>query len=219
MFIPLTEHIELERERRSVRKDGVEIRLTGLEFGLLDYLTKHADQICSRTDILNAVWGNAFKYDTGTIDVHLNALRRKLGFTKTYPIETIRGVGLRFKLPTTNDQRQTTNDIQTFIINWLQSHEAEIKAYNLVPTLHLTPFVNEITIAPEVLQKMLDSILAALLSSLTPHNPQPLNSQSSSPSQVDRLGLIITSKLHLQHFLFSIEINGIVSELRIPLSS
>lgn len=83
--------IEADREKRVVRKDGREIRLTGLEFGLLDYLSSHANHICTRDKLLERVWGERFRYDTGTIDVHLNALRRKLGFSKSAPIETIRG--------------------------------------------------------------------------------------------------------------------------------
>ena len=116
MYIPVGNHIELDRELRSVRKDGQEVKLTGLEYGLLAYLTQHADRICSRTELLENIWGEAFQYDTGTIDVHLNALRRKLAFSKTAPIETIRGVGLIYR-----SQRSATAytiDLQSFVIRW-----------------------------------------------------------------------------------------------------
>ena len=198
MYIPVGNHIELDRELRSVRKDGQEVKLTGLEYGLLAYLTQHADRICSRTEILENVWGEAFQYDTGTIDVHLNALRRKLGFSKTAPVETIRGVGLIYR-----SQRSTTAytiDLQSFVIRWLHSHEAQINARGLTPSLHLTPFVNEITMPPQVLQQMLDANLAALLSTARP-------------------GILrIHSKLNMTHFIFSLDINGTVSELRIPIN-
>ena len=97
MYIPIGPHIEIDRDLHSVRKDGKEVRLTGLEYGLLEYLSRHADRICSRAEILYSVWGQRFQYDTGTVDVHLNALRRKLGFSKTMPIEAIRGVGLIYR--------------------------------------------------------------------------------------------------------------------------
>lgn len=198
MYIPVGEHIELDRELRSVRKDGQQVRLTGLEYGLLAYLTKYADRICSRSEILENVWGNAFQYDTGTIDVHLNALRRKMGFTKAHPIETIRGVGLIYR--SQRNAAAYTIDLQAFVLRWLRSHENEIEAHGLIPDVHLTPFVNEITIQPEVLQKMLDANLAALLSFATP-------------------GVLrIDSKLSLHHFIFSLDINGTVSELRIPIN-
>lgn len=198
MYIPVGNHIELDRELRSVRKDGQEVKLTGLEYGLLAYLTQHADRICSRTELLENVWGEAFQYDTGTIDVHLNALRRKLGFSKTAPVETIRGVGLIYR-----SQRSATAytiDLQSFVIRWLHSHEAQINARGLTPSLHLTPFVNEITMPPQVLQQMLDANLAALLSTARP-------------------GILrIHSKLNMTHFIFSLGINGTVSELRIPIN-
>ncbi|MBQ7631171.1 MAG: winged helix-turn-helix transcriptional regulator [Paludibacteraceae bacterium] len=197
MYIPVGNHIELDRELRSVRKDGQEVKLTGLEYGLLAYLTQHADRICSRTELLEGVWCSTSQYDTGTIDVHLNALRRKLGFSKTAPIETIRGVGFIYR-----SQRNATAytiDLQTFVVKWLHSHEAEITSHGLVPSLHLTPFVNEIAMSPDVLQQMLDANLAALLSTARP-------------------GILrIHSKLNMTHFIFSLDINGTVSELRIPL--
>ena len=198
MYIPIGNHIELDRELRSVRKDGQEIKLTGLEYGLLEYLSRHADRICSRSEILENVWGNAFQYDTGTIDVHLNALRRKMGFSKTHPIETIRGVGLIFR--SQSNSAAYTIDLQAFILRWLRSHENELEAHGLMPDVHLTPFVNELTIPPEVLQKMLDANLAALL-------------PSSRPGV-----LRILSKLTMQHFIFSLDINGTISELRIPIN-
>ena len=86
MFITITDHIEIDREQRSVRKDGQMVHLTGLEYGLLEFLSAHPNRICTRQMLLDHVWGDRFQYDTGTIDVHLNALRRKLGWTKKEPI-------------------------------------------------------------------------------------------------------------------------------------
>ena len=198
MYIPISPHIEIDRDLHSVRKDGKEVRLTGLEYGLLEYLSRHADRICSRAEILYSVWGQRFQYDTGTVDVHLNALRRKLGFSKTMPIETIRGVGLIYR--SQSGKTTYTIDLQAFVIQWLRSHENEIEAHGLIPNVHLTPFVNELTIQPEVLQKMLDANLAALLPSSRP-------------------GILrIHSKLTMQHFIFSLDINGTISELIIPIN-
>ena len=93
MYSQITEHIEIDREQRNVLKDGHEIHLTGLEYGLLEFLSAHPNRICTRQALLDHVWGDRFQYDTGTIDVHLNALRRKLGWVNKEPIETIRGIG------------------------------------------------------------------------------------------------------------------------------
>ena len=199
MYLTITNNIELDREQRSVRKDGKVIHLTGLEYGLLDYLSAHANRICRRAEILDHVWGDRFQYDTGTIDVHLNALRRKLGWSKKEPIETIRGIGLVFRI----EQQVThyTIDLQAFLTEWLRSREMGISAKGLVSQLHLTPFVNEITIEPNALQQMLDSILTALLPSAQP-------------------GVLrLSSKLTMQHFILSLDINGTINELRIPIFS
>ena len=98
MYTTITNYIEIDREQRSVRKDGQAVHLTGLEYGLLAYLSAHPNRICTRQMLLDHVWGDRFQYDTGTIDVHLNALRRKLGWTNKEPIETIRGIGFIFHI-------------------------------------------------------------------------------------------------------------------------
>ena len=197
MYTTITNHIELDREQRSVRKDGQAIHLTGLEYDLLAFLSAHPNRICTRQMLLDHVWGDRFQYDTGTIDVHLNALRRKLGWTKKEPIETIRGVGFVFHV----DQKVAhyTIDLQTFLTEWLRSRETEISAKGLLAQIHLTPFVNEITIEPKALQQLLDSVLNALLPSTQP-------------------GVLrLTSQLNMHHFILSLDVNGTVNELRIPI--
>ena len=197
MYTTITEHISLDREQRSVRKDGQAVHLTGLEYGLLDFLSAHPNRICTRQILLDHVWGDRFQYDTGTIDVHLNALRRKLGWTNKEPIETIRGVGFVFHI----EQKAThyTIDLQAFLADWLRSRETEIHAKGLVAQIHLTPFVNEITIEPNALRQLLDSVLTALLPSAQPGT------------------LRLSSKLTMQHFILSLDLNGTVNELRIPI--
>lgn len=197
MYVTIIDHIELDREQRSVRKDGQAVHLTGLEYGLLDFLSAHPNRICTRQMLLDHVWGDRFQYDTGTIDVHLNALRRKLGWTNKEPIEAIRGVGFVFhveqKVP------HYTIDLQTFLTEWLRSRETEINAKGLVAQIRLTPFVNEITIEPKALQQLLDSVLTALLPSAQP-------------------GVLrLTSQLTMHHFILSLDVNGTINELRIPI--
>ncbi len=199
MYTTITNHIEIDREQRRVRKDGQEIHLTGLEYGLLEFLSARPNRICTRQMLLDHVWGDHFQYDTGTIDVHLNALRRKLGWTNKEPIETIRGIGFIFHI----EQQVThyTVDLQAFLTDWLRSREMELNAKGLVAQMHLTPFVNEITIEPNALRQMLDSILTAFLPSAQP-------------------GVLrLSSKLTMQHFILSLDLNGTVNELRIPIYS
>ena len=197
MYLTIIDHIEIDREQRSVCKDGQAVHLTGYEYGLLDFLSAHPNKICTRQMVLDHVWGDRFQYDTGTIDVHLNALRRKLGWTKKEPIETIRGVGFVFHV----EQKVThyTIDLQTFLTEWLRSRETEISVKGLVAQIQLTPFVNEITIEPKALQQLLDSVLTALLPSAQP-------------------GVLrLTSQLTMDHFILSLDVNGTINELRIPI--
>ena len=60
MFVSITDHIALDRERRIVRVEEREVSLTGLEFGLLEYLATHPNKICSKEELIDHVWGNRF---------------------------------------------------------------------------------------------------------------------------------------------------------------
>ena len=197
MFIPVVDSVEIDREQRKVRKQGQEIHLTNLEYGLLDYLSAHANRLCTRQQVLDHVWGARFKYDTGTIDVHLTALRRKLGWNNKFPIETIRGTGLILRIE--HNLAHFTIDLQSILVEWLRCHEHEISAAGLVAQMNLTPFVNELTIDPDVLKRMLDSILATLL-------------PCSKPGVFK-----ISSRLTIHYFSLTLDFNGPVNELRIPI--
>ena len=197
MYIAILDTIEIDREQRSVRKAGQDIHLTGLEYGLLDFLSAHANRICTRQELLDHVWGSRFQYDPGTIDVHLNALRRKMGWNVKHPIQSIRGVGFIFRIERAVTQH--TIDLQTFLAEWLRSHEVEIISAGLVPQLNLSPFINELTIEPKALRKLLDSVLVALLPSAKP-------------------GVLKLSwRLTMHHFSLSLDINGTINELSVPL--
>lgn len=71
-----------------------EVALTQREFALFEYLLRNKGTVCRRTCIIERVWDIHFDYDTGIIDVYINAIRKKLKLTKdTDYIKTIRGVG------------------------------------------------------------------------------------------------------------------------------
>jgi two-component system response regulator ArlR len=86
--------IEINIQRHSVTVDKREVSLTQKEFDLLSYLVKNKGTVCSRTQIIQDVWDIHFEYDTGVIDVFMNAIRKKLNLKvdEDY-IKTIRGVG------------------------------------------------------------------------------------------------------------------------------
>lgn len=76
-----------------VQAHDKDVQLTGREYDLLVYFIRNKDHVCSRKDIIKDVWGIDFQYDTGVIDVFMNALRRKLHLKTDGCIKTIRGVG------------------------------------------------------------------------------------------------------------------------------
>jgi DNA-binding response OmpR family regulator len=95
-----TADIRMDLKTRRVRRDGREIDLTMREFDLLAYLMRHPDQVLSREQILNAVWGFDFDPGTKVLEVYVGYLRRKLGDgAGAEPIETVRGVGYRLRAP------------------------------------------------------------------------------------------------------------------------
>lgn len=70
------------------------IIFTQREFELLEYLITNKGIVCKRDDIIDKVLGINFEYDTGVIDVFINAIRKKLHLDKeTGYIKTIRGIG------------------------------------------------------------------------------------------------------------------------------
>jgi DNA-binding response OmpR family regulator len=67
---------------------------------VLEYLMRHPDQVLSREQILNAVWGFDFDPGTKVLEVYIGYLRRKLGDSgHEDPIETVRNVGYRLLVP------------------------------------------------------------------------------------------------------------------------
>ena len=92
--------IRLDLRTRRVERDGTEVKLTAREFELLAYLVRHPDQVLSREQILNAVWGFDFDPGTKVLEVYIGYLRRKLGDDDGEgPIETVRNVGYRLRVP------------------------------------------------------------------------------------------------------------------------
>lgn len=86
----------LNRLAHSVTVDGREARLTATEFRLLDDLLHYAGVVHTREQLLDSVWGYQFEGYARTVDTHIRRLRAKLG-DRAENLETVRGVGYRFK--------------------------------------------------------------------------------------------------------------------------
>lgn len=87
-------NILLDKSKFQVFVDKNEVSLTHREFELLAYLITNKGKVCTRNKIIEDVWNIHFDYDTGVIDVFMNAIRKKLNLSKDEElIKTIRGVG------------------------------------------------------------------------------------------------------------------------------
>jgi DNA-binding response OmpR family regulator len=78
--------------------DGKPLKLTLKEFRLLEYFMRHADQVCSRQDIVDNIWDFNFDSLSNVVDVYINRLRDKIeGSRGTTLLETVRGIGYKLK--------------------------------------------------------------------------------------------------------------------------
>jgi two-component system response regulator RegX3 len=87
--------MEVDERARRARLGGRELELTPKEFDLLAALARDPGAAVSRRRLLDEVWQTSWYGSTKTIDVHVAALRRKLGDPGW--IETVRGVGFRLR--------------------------------------------------------------------------------------------------------------------------
>jgi len=81
--------------KHTVTVGTANVQLTYKEFSLLVRLMESAGRAFTREQLLETVWGYDYEGGTRTVDVHVQALRAKLGESGKY-IETVRGVGYRF---------------------------------------------------------------------------------------------------------------------------
>ena len=88
--------LKIDRDAHRAWVDDGEIGLTALEFRLLHAFMSRKGRVQTRDALLSDVWGIEAEVTTRTVDTHVKRLREKLGDAGGY-IETLRGVGYRFK--------------------------------------------------------------------------------------------------------------------------
>jgi two-component system, OmpR family, phosphate regulon response regulator PhoB len=88
--------VTVDRRRHQALAEGKPLPLTRSEFRLLDTLIRQPGRVFHRTELIDAALGEDTMVMERTIDVHIRALRRKLGEFADV-IETVRGVGYRFR--------------------------------------------------------------------------------------------------------------------------
>lgn len=85
--------VSLDRNERRVTRAGQPVELTLKEFEILELLLRHPRQVLSREQILDRVWGWDYPGGANVVEVHVSALRSKLGDAERRLIRTVRGVG------------------------------------------------------------------------------------------------------------------------------
>ncbi len=82
---------------RAVSINGAEIELTHKEFELLHFFMQNKNQVFSREQLLNRIWGYDFEGNTRTVDTHIKTLRQKLGSESRRIVTLIRS-GYKFEV-------------------------------------------------------------------------------------------------------------------------
>jgi len=90
--------VRMELDRHEVRAGSEALDLTVKEFEVLRMLLENAGKVVRREQLIREVWDTTWFGSTKTLDVHVSALRKKLGDDPSSPrfIHTVRGVGFRF---------------------------------------------------------------------------------------------------------------------------
>jgi DNA-binding response OmpR family regulator len=96
--------LALDRELRTVTtEDGTVVRLSRLEFGLLEHLMSLDGTPASRAALVRSVWGHSYTGGSNVVDAVVRTLRRKLGVAAA-AVTTVHGVGYRFNGTATSDR-------------------------------------------------------------------------------------------------------------------
>lgn len=90
--------LTLEPEKRLLKKDGILLNLSGVEWKIVFALITHYPQTLTREELLYLIWDkDAVFVEANTLNVNISRLREKLGRYEDHPyIETVRGIGYRW---------------------------------------------------------------------------------------------------------------------------
>jgi two-component system OmpR family response regulator len=92
--------IELDPVRHEVVVEGRSELLSAREYALLGYLIRHSNQVVTRQQILDSVWGAEPDVYSNVVDLYIHYLRRKLGsLGRERALQTVRGIGYALRPP------------------------------------------------------------------------------------------------------------------------
>lgn len=90
--------VVIDRRRHRVTSNNEELLLTPTEYRLLEAMVRQCGRAFTRAELMDAAMGEDALVSERTIDVHVKSLRKKMGETADF-IETVRGIGYRFREP------------------------------------------------------------------------------------------------------------------------
>lgn len=92
--------LKIDKTARRVYLNGEEKAFTSKEFDLLTFLASHPNRVFTKEELFNKIWDMESLGDIATVTVHIKKIREKIELNTAKPqyIETIWGVGYRFKM-------------------------------------------------------------------------------------------------------------------------
>ena len=88
----------LDTESRVAFRDGQEIELTAREFDLVELLMRNPGKVFSRDALLKLVWGEDYRGDIRTVDVHIRRIREKMEVDPAEPVKIMTKWGVGYYL-------------------------------------------------------------------------------------------------------------------------
>lgn len=90
----------------SVKQYGKELDMPPKELELLYFLASHPNQVFTREQLLDHIWGYDYYGDTRTVDVHIKRLREKITDHNDWSLATVWGIGYKFEAKNVKGQRK-----------------------------------------------------------------------------------------------------------------
>jgi DNA-binding response OmpR family regulator len=90
-------NLSINQTRYTALYHGKELDLPPKEFELLFFLASHPNQVFTREQLLDQIWGYEFMGETRTVDVHVKRLREKMPYEDVWQIKTVWGVGYKME--------------------------------------------------------------------------------------------------------------------------
>ncbi|AZT84732.1 DNA-binding response regulator [Marinobacter sp. NP-4(2019)] len=92
--------LRVEPSHRRIYQDDKPLELTATEYEVLQVLLAHAGSVVRKTDLMQWALGRRLEAHDRTLDMHISNLRKKLGNDDPPRIETVRGLGYSYRVPT-----------------------------------------------------------------------------------------------------------------------